>query len=133
METNGTEHIQGKVALLVEDNPIVLTVAREMIQMLGLEVFAAQNGLEGLRIFKQRPEAIDVVISDVVMPIMGGTEMVREIREIRNDIPVIFCSGYVGGQFCCDESCCVLHKPYRVTTLRQVLVDVLGPPDIIPS
>ena len=121
------EHIHGKVALLVDDDEAVLTVGQELLERLGLQVITATNGIEGLKIFQDNPDRIDVVISDIVMPEMGGEELYRKIRCIRKDIFVIFCSGYAEVCLAPDRKSIFLPKPYRAATLRLALVDALGP------
>src|SRR5262249_14388767 len=71
--------------LLVEDEPALRTLAVESLKKIGYNVLAAGNGLEALAAFDRHPEKIDVVVADVVMPRMGGPELVEKLRSRRND------------------------------------------------
>jgi CheY-like chemotaxis protein len=85
----GTETI-----LLVEDEPSVRTLARELLQALGYRVLLANHGREGLAVASAFSEAIDLVVTDVVMPEMGGPEMVRHLWWTRPKLRVLYMSGY---------------------------------------
>jgi|WetSurMetagenome_2_1015567.scaffolds.fasta_scaffold65525_1 two-component system, cell cycle sensor histidine kinase and response regulator CckA len=85
----GTETI-----LLVEDEPSVRTLARELLQSQGYTVLLANHGREGLGVANAYPDTIDVVITDVVMPEMGGPEMVRHLWWTRPKLRVLYMSGY---------------------------------------
>jgi len=62
--------------------------------MSGYQALGFTNGLEALRLFAEDPEAFDVVITDQIMPHISGEELIREIKTLRKEIPVIMCSGY---------------------------------------
>jgi len=87
--TAGTETV-----LLVEDEPAVRTLARELLQAQGYRVLLANHGREGLAVAAAYPDAIDVVVTDVVMPEMGGPDMVRHLWWTRPKLRVLYMSGY---------------------------------------
>jgi two-component system cell cycle sensor histidine kinase/response regulator CckA len=80
--------------LLVEDEPALRMLAGESLKRLGYYVLQASNGLEALKIAEQFPEKIDIVVTDIVMPRMGGPELVENLRKKRADFGVIYMSGY---------------------------------------
>ncbi|MCU1308961.1 MAG: sensor protein [Candidatus Angelobacter sp.] len=81
--------------LLVEDEPALRVLAAESLKRLGYKVLQAGNGLEALALAdRQASSKIDVVLTDVVMPRMGGPALIAQLREKRNDFAVIFMSGY---------------------------------------
>ncbi len=86
----GTETI-----LLVEDEPTVRGAAGRILQAFGYTVLTAADGSEGLRVASEQGTRIQLVVSDLVMPQMGGLEMGQRLRELRPDLPVLFTSGYV--------------------------------------
>jgi PAS domain S-box-containing protein len=80
--------------LLVDDEQMVLSVAREMLQHLGYQVITAQSGRTAVDIVNQRETELDLVILDIIMPEMGGGETFDLIHKYRPELPVLLCSGY---------------------------------------
>ncbi|MBL8916991.1 MAG: MASE1 domain-containing protein, partial [Archangium sp.] len=78
--------------LVVEDEPLVRRTVVLSLERAGYRVLTASDGEEGLNIARQNP-AIDLVLTDVVMPRMGGVDLARQLRALRN-VPVIFMSGF---------------------------------------
>ena len=83
--------------LLVEDEPMVRSVAERALTRHGYTVITADNGEDALEILA-KDEPIDLLISDVVMPGMDGPTMVREARQSRPDLKILFMSGYAEEQ-----------------------------------
>ena len=88
----GTETI-----LYVEDQQTVRRTGSRILARHGYTVISADNGVAALREYEQHADAIDLVITDVVMPEMGGYDLLREIRRRDPDVPFILTSGYSGG------------------------------------
>lgn len=88
-EYNGT----GECILLVEDDRTVREFGCEVLESLGYQIVPASNGLEALEQFKKHPQ-IKLLITDVIMPNMGGRKLVEMIRQGAPDMPVLFTSGY---------------------------------------
>ncbi len=82
------------VVLVVDDEDVVLEVASEMLEMLGLDSVRASSGVHGIARFSERPDRFSLVLLDMTMPGLDGEETMRELRRIRADIPVILSSGY---------------------------------------
>ncbi len=122
-ETWGTGTI-----LLVEDEDMVRAVAERALVRNGYAVIAASNGEDALVILKSRND-IDLVISDVVMPVMDGPTMVRTARESWPDLPILFMSGYAEEQLrkMIDlDNIAFLPKPFSVQQLAEAARDVLA-------
>ena len=115
------------VVLLVEDEPRVRSQARRLLQRSGYEVLEASDGVEGKRIFADRHGDIDVVVTDVVMPIVGGVEMVATLRAVRPDLPVVFVSGYTAEEqdLPLDDGTAFLTKPYTIDSLCDAIIAVV--------
>jgi signal transduction histidine kinase/CheY-like chemotaxis protein len=79
--------LTGKNILLVEDNAVNMMVAKRMLTKWGASVTEAVNGIKGLRLFNQQP--FDILLIDLEMPEMDGTQMIKEIRKTNNQIPAI--------------------------------------------
>jgi two-component system cell cycle sensor histidine kinase/response regulator CckA len=107
--------------LLVEDEPMVRSVAERALTRHGYSVITADNGEDALEIIA-RNEPIALLISDVVMPGMDGPTMVREARQSRPDLKILFMSGYAEEQLRKSidiENVNFLPKPFSVTELAE--------------
>jgi CheY-like chemotaxis protein len=80
--------------LLVEDEAPLRALTAEMLRRLGYTVLQAANGLEAIAVSDAHVGGIDILITDIVMPRMGGPELVEQLRQKRNNVRVIFMSGY---------------------------------------
>lgn len=80
--------------LFVDDEPALVNMAQKMLSRLGYTVVTRSSSLEALELFQEEPYKYDLVITDMTMPVMTGDILAQKIMEIRNDIPVILCSGY---------------------------------------
>ncbi|MEZ4693536.1 diguanylate cyclase [Arcobacter aquimarinus] len=80
--------------LYVEDENDVREFTSKLLSSLLKKVYTAQNGLEGLEIFEENKENIDLIISDINMPKMNGLEMCENIRKINNEIPLVITSAH---------------------------------------
>src|SRR6185503_17191296 len=94
--------------LLVEDNEMVLDLTRSMLQSLGYTVLSAESARAALSLCESPDRAIDLLISDVVMPDMKGPELRDRARSLRPRLNVLFMSGYaaslVGSEVTGDAS-----------------------------
>jgi two-component system, cell cycle sensor histidine kinase and response regulator CckA len=109
--------------LLVEDEDMVRAVAERALTRNGYTVVTATNGEEGLEILATRDD-IDVLISDVVMPVMDGPTMVRQARADNPMLPVLFMSGYAEEQLrkTIDlDRMAFLPKPFSVQQLAEAV------------
>ncbi|MDQ2891885.1 MAG: response regulator [Pseudomonadota bacterium] len=114
--------------LLVEDEDMVRAVAERALTRQGYTVLTAENGEAALELLETsgRP---DLLISDVVMPVMDGPTMVRQVRKAYPDLPVIFMSGYAEEQLRKSidiDAVAFLPKPFSVAQLAAAARDVLA-------
>ena len=123
----GTETV-----LLVEDEPLVRELAVTALREKGYTVIEAGNGEEGLRIAQQHSGRIDLVFTDVVMPVMNGKEMAGALHKSRPDAKVLFTSGYseevIGHHGLLRTGIQFLQKPYVAATLARRVREVLDQP-----
>jgi two-component system cell cycle sensor histidine kinase/response regulator CckA len=122
--------LQGKeTILLVEDDPLVRELAFEILQSRGYNVLVAEHPETALQLCRQHAGKIHLVLTDVVMPGMNGSQMVEEIGAMRPGISVLFMSGYTdtaiirGGNF--DEATAFLQKPFSPTVLGRKVREML--------
>jgi len=120
----------GGIVLLVDDQDLARGMAAAMLNRLGFEVITAKDGTEAVDIFRERPEDIGLVLTDLTMPLLNGWETLDAVRKIRPDIPVILSSGYdEAGIMAGDHSEqpeVFLHKPYYKADLKAAIDCALG-------
>jgi CheY-like chemotaxis protein len=81
--------------LLVDDEQMALTLVKRILNEAGYNVVTAQSGFECLDQFRRRPYAFDLIMLDLTMPFMDGEETFQRLREIRSDMPVLLCTGFI--------------------------------------
>ena len=107
--------------LVTEDDPDVLSVAAQTLELLGYQVYTATNAAEALAILKQGTP-IDILFTDIVMPHgMNGIALAREARRLRPDIRVLLASGYSRDRAEADEDMDFIAKPYQMPELARQL------------
>jgi len=114
--------------LLVEDEEAVRSFAARALRMRGYDVLEAGGGEEALEIVQSGAE-IHLIITDVVMPNMDGPAMVKHVKALKPDLPVIFMSGYAEEAFRRDEGAGDIHflpKPFGLKQLAAKVKDVLS-------
>jgi PAS domain S-box-containing protein len=92
-EPSPVEHGE-ETLLLAEDEPGVRALARDVLRQHGYQVLEAMDVPDALRICREHPERIDLLLTDVVMPVMSGRELAERVAEIRPEIKVLYMSGY---------------------------------------
>jgi two-component system cell cycle sensor histidine kinase/response regulator CckA len=116
--------------LLVEDEDPVRKFGARALRNKGYKVIEAESGEAALELVRNAAEKIDLLITDVVMPRLDGPGLVREVREIRSDIKVIFISGYAEDAFRqrldSDSDIDFLSKPFSLKQLAAKVKDVMG-------
>lgn len=112
--------------LLVEDEAGIRLMTRKYLESLGYTVLEADTGEEAFSIFNEHKDAIQLLITDMIMPGMRGDELVRRIREERPHIPAVYISGYVDtGEL--DPETSILEKPFSFPELgRRVEASLAG-------
>jgi PAS domain S-box-containing protein len=80
--------------LFVDDEELLASLGKQVLEALGYNVVIGTNGLEALEIFRSRPYAFDLIITDMTMPGLTGRELAAEVLAIRPGIPIIICTGY---------------------------------------
>jgi two-component system cell cycle sensor histidine kinase/response regulator CckA len=115
--------------LLVDDEQAVLKVAAEILHKLRFNVLAAENGRKALQLYHENHIDIVLVILDIVMPGMGGSEVFQQLRAIDAEVKVLLCSGYsIQGE--ADRLIGIgasgfIQKPFSFSGLEQSINDIL--------
>jgi CheY-like chemotaxis protein len=120
-----------KTVLLVEDEEAVRHLAEEVLRTEGHRVLVAVDGKDALAKIEQVWDDVDLLITDVVMPIMSGPKLAELIAERRSDLPVLFISGYSeDGMLALEESLssgkAYLSKPFTPTVLKKKVRQLLS-------
>jgi PAS domain S-box-containing protein len=114
----GTEKI-----LLVEDDDSVRELAREILEMNGYDVVEAGDGVEALHVFEAQEGTIDLLVTDLVMPKMGGRDLAQELAPKSPDLKVLYLSGYTDSvvlqQGMLDPGSYFLQKPFTPSRLAH--------------
>ncbi len=115
--------------LLVEDEPQLMLIAKTLLNELGFSVFEATNGKEAVELYRKNAECITLVVTDIGMPVMDGYELIRELKIINPDLPIIISSGFgdmdVTSQIAEGKVAGYLSKPYSFNRLREVMKGVV--------
>ena len=126
-EPAGREHA---TVLVVEDDPLVRTMARRSLVEAGFEVLEAANGREALTLLSDHEE-VDAVLTDLAMPELGGQALAERLSELRPGMPVVFMSGYTNDDLTrrglLATGIAYLEKPFSPEALGRMLRAVLSP------
>ncbi len=118
--------------LLVDDEEVILTVTREILENLGYLVLSASNGQEAISLYQQKNKEISIVILDMIMPDLKGSQTYDQLKEIDAEVKVLLSSGYsIDGQATqlIERGCkAFIQKPYTVSELSQKVREVLEMP-----
>ena len=113
--------------LLVEDEPDLRLVTKHILTQHGYRVIEAEDGMNALAVCHDRIEAIDLVITDLVMPQMGGRELASRLAVLKPSLKVVFITGYAEGSGEDLADCIAIEKPISpevlVKRIRQILDD----------
>jgi PAS domain S-box-containing protein len=115
--------------LLVDDEEAVINTGKQILKKLGYKVLSATNGREALELYEKNQDNIDMILLDMVMPIMGGGETYDKMRKINSDIKVLLASGYsIEGEAKeilergCDG---FIQKPFSIEELSHRIRNIL--------
>ena len=118
-----------ETVLLVEDEEMVRKVVRRTLIAQGYNVIEAANGREALKLALQDPTRISLVLTDVMMPQMGGPELARELWHRYPDLKIMFLSGYAPDTMSPDSAvpagAVLIEKPFAIEKLVMKVRDVL--------
>jgi len=114
--------------LIIDDEPMILNIAAEILEQSGFSVITAADGEEGLAKFRQNPDT-SLVLLDLTMPRMSGDEVFRELRKIKPTVRVLLSSGYneqdTTSRFAGKGLAGFIQKPYGAEQLVEAVRQVL--------
>lgn len=123
-EIGGTETI-----LFVEDEELLINMVSLLLESKGYSVICACNGLEAVNIYQSKKQKIDLVVTDMGLPVMTGTDEFKKLMEFDPDVKVIFASGYfepdVKSELLKDGAKGFIQKPYEPSDVLRIIRNVL--------
>ena len=129
-QTAETYALGEETILLVDDEPMILEVTADMLDAMGYTVISATSGPQALTLYEQHQSVIDLVILDIVMPDMSGSETFDRLQSLDPDVKVLLSSGYsIDGEAkaILDRGCAgFIQKPFRLEGLSQKIRKVLA-------
>jgi CheY-like chemotaxis protein len=120
LTTNGKRHAapgRGETVLVVEDELQVRKLIERALRRSGYAVLVAPDGEEAVRLFREQPDRVDLVITDLVMPLLSGPEVIAALRLERPGLPAICMSGYSENAGMGDLDVELLSKPFQTAEL----------------
>jgi len=121
---------EGTTVLLVEDDEIMLSLTRKLLEQNGYRVLDAKDGKSALALVQSHVGPIDLVLTDVVMRGMSGPDLVAKLTAVRPTTKVVFMSGYTGELIAqhedVNQGIPLLEKPFTRTALLNILDSTLG-------
>ncbi len=127
---NDSQTVQNATILVVDDEADIVDIVSEVLTGAGYQVLVARDGEAATEVFSQHSESIAAVILDLTMPRKTGLDVLKDIRRVRTDTPVLLSSGFsqddVTGQLEGLGVAAFMRKPYRFRELLAKLTEVLG-------
>jgi two-component system cell cycle response regulator CpdR len=113
------------VILVADDEETIRSLVALALTSAGHQVLTAANGLEALALFRSFPSRIDLVITDLKMPVMDGFEFVRTIQRDQPDAKIMCMTAYSDRP--CPQGTTLLPKPFRIDQLREAVDRIMEP------
>ena len=121
---------RGETVLVVDDEESLVRLTEEVLAGLGYEPVGCVGALQALKVFSSDPQRFDAVVSDAIMPDMSGTELLKEMRRLREGLPALLVSGYGGPDLQAQAAAAgvqtILNKPLHATELAAALAAALA-------
>jgi two-component system cell cycle sensor histidine kinase/response regulator CckA len=117
--------------LVVDDEPEIRKLVSAMLTHRGYRIILAETGEQAIKLFRKQPNAIDLLLTDVVAPGMAGPTLADQLTELKPDLRVLFMSGYDSRQvvqkYVVEKGHRLLTKPFTVKQLEQKVTEALQP------
>ena len=115
--------------LLVEDDPTVRRLAVDILRRQGYTMLEAADGGEALVICEKEKRPIDLILTDIVMPRIGGPQLIERLKQVRNDFKALYMTGYTDETIVhhgiLDKTVNLIHKPFTIEKLVRKVREVL--------
>jgi CheY-like chemotaxis protein len=114
-----------KQILIAEDEPILRSLLQKLLNRWGYRTLVAHDGKQAFEVAEQHPGDIDLLLSDVTMPRMGGPELAAKLTMKRPALKVILMSGFSHAQVIVQRGWKFVHKPFTPREIKQKIEEVL--------
>ncbi len=120
---------KGQKIIFVDDEDALVELGKSMLEKLGYNAFATKSGMEALKLISNNPSKFDIVITDMTMPDIQGSQLALKIKEIRPDLPVILSTGF--SNIADSENAsprgidAVIAKPFTMNSLAHAINKIL--------
>jgi two-component system cell cycle sensor histidine kinase/response regulator CckA len=115
--------------LVVDDEPEIRKLVSAMLSTTGYSIILADTGEQAIKLFRKQPNAIDLLLADVVAPGMAGPTLADQLTELKPDLKVLFMSGYDSRQvvqkYVVEKGYMLLTKPFTVKQLEEKVAEAL--------
>jgi len=119
-----------KTILIIDDEPMIRDMSSDMLNTIGYKVLVSDNGTDGIKLFQEKRDNIDLVLLDLLMPEMNGITCFKKLREIKDDVKVIISSGVsdLAKRKELEELGIVgyLEKPFSLKTIADYLKKIFN-------
>ncbi|WP_447983726.1 PAS domain S-box protein [Nitrospira sp. Nam74] len=121
----------GEVVLLVDDEAAILEMTKATLEAHEYKVFTASDGTEAVALYAEHQREIDVVITDMMMPYLNGSNTIRALQKLNPAVKILVVSGLMGNEQVAEVAgttqVAFLQKPYTAESLLITLQQVIGP------
>jgi CheY-like chemotaxis protein len=118
-----------KTLLLVDDEDAIRQIGQELLEDMGYNVLLAKNGQEAVEVYQKKRDEIDIILLDIIMPVMGGREAYDRLKEINPKVKVLVWSGAnvdnVANQMLKRGCKGFIHKPFSIKRLSETIRKIL--------
>ncbi len=129
-QPSGLSIPSGSVALVIDDEEAIRSLAKSVLSRAGMRVLVAENGQAGVELFRKQHRDLSIVVLDLTMPVMGGEEAFTLLKQINPDIPIVLSSGFdeseAAQRFTGLKPARFLQKPYTSERLIEAVATALN-------
>lgn len=122
LKSSVVEQGHQETILLVDDDESLLEANEQLLIELGYQVMTAKNGFQAVEVYRNKIDSIDLILMDVVMPVLGGHAAAEQIRKINPEVKVLFVTGYDKTH----ESTCEMVSEWEIVLNKPLAVDELS-------
>ena len=116
----------GETVMIVDDQSSLVALAEETLAALGYDPAGFRSSVAALQAFRAEPQRYDLVLTDETMPDMSGVDLVREMRRVRPDFPIVLMSGYSGAQLAERAHAAGVGEVLRKPLVRRDIAEALA-------